>query len=275
MATPIGNLADITARALAAFTAADVVCAEDTRVTGHLLKAYGIHVPRLVSLREHNERGMAEQVTGWLREGLIVVQVSDAGTPAISDPGARLAEAVHAAGLPISPIPGCCAVVTALSASGLTGEGGFRFHGFLPPKQGERRRQLGQWRDAADAVVIYEAPHRILDCLEDIVTELGAERMLMLARELTKSFETLKTLPAGAMRDWVREDGNQQRGEIALIIGPAPRKEQDEDLPADALHTLAILAAELPTKQAAALAAKLTGASKNKLYDYALSLKKD
>lgn len=139
VATPIGNLADISARALAAFSAADVVCAEDTRVTGQLLSAYGIHAKRLVSLREHNERGMAEQVVRWLSEDQIVVQVSDAGTPAVSDPGARLAEAVRAAGLPVRPVPGSSAVIAALSASGLTAPS-FLFHG-LPPKSGERRRR--------------------------------------------------------------------------------------------------------------------------------------
>lgn len=272
LATPIGNLADITARALAAFRMADVVCAEDTRVTGQLLKAYGLHVKRLVSLREHNERAMAEQVIGWLREGQIVVQVSDAGTPAISDPGARLVEAVRSAELPVCPLPGASAVITALSASGLTAPG-FLFHGFLPPKSTERRRVLAGWREAPWSVVCYEAPHRILDTLQDIVAELGPERRLFMARELTKTFETLVTQPAGAMLDWVRADSNQQRGEFVLIIDAAPPRPQDEDLPAEALHTLQILAAELPTKQAAALTAKLTGANKKVLYERALQLK--
>ena len=272
LATPIGNLADISARALAAFGVADVVCAEDTRVTGQLLKAYGLHVKRLVSLREHNERAMAEQVIGWLREGQIVVQVSDAGTPAISDPGARLVEAVRAAGLPVSPVPGASAVVTALSASGLTAPG-FLFHGFLPPKSTERRRTLAQWREAPWSVVCYEAPHRIVDTLEDIVAELGPERRLFVARELTKTFETLSMQAAGAMLEWVKADSNQQRGEFVLIIDTAPAREQDDELPAETLHTLQILAAELPTKQAAALTAKLTGANKKVLYERALALK--
>jgi 16S rRNA (cytidine1402-2'-O)-methyltransferase len=272
LATPIGNLADITARALAAFGVADVVCAEDTRVTGQLLKAYGLHVKRLVSLREHNERAMAEQVIGWLREGQIVVQVSDAGTPAISDPGARLVEAVRAADLPVSPIPGASAVVTALSASGLTAPG-FLFHGFLPPKSAERRRVLAGWRDAPWSVVCYEAPHRILDTLQDIVAELGPDRRLFMARELTKTFETLSMQPAGAMLDWAKADANQQRGEFVLIIDAAPPPEQEDELPAEALHMLEVLAAELPTKQAATLTARLTGASKKTLYDRALALK--
>lgn len=271
LATPIGNLADISARALAAFAAADVVCAEDTRVTGQLLNAYGLHASKLVSLREHNERAMAEQVIGWLRQGQIVVQVSDAGTPAISDPGARLVEAVRAAELPVSPVPGASAVIAALSASGLTSPQ-FLFHGFLPPKSAERRRVLEQWRNARYSVVCYEAPHRILDTLQDMVAQLGADRRLFLARELTKTFETLRTLPAGDMLAWVQSDHNQQRGEFVVVIDAAPPAEEDS-LPADTLRTLEILAAELPTKQAAALTAQLTGANKKDLYERALALK--
>jgi len=272
LATPIGNLADITARGLAALSVADVVCAEDTRVTGQLLKAYGLRVNKLVSLREHNERSMAEQVIGWLREGLIVVQASDAGTPAVSDPGARLAQAVHEVGLRVSPVPGVSAVITALSASGLTAPT-FLFHGFLPPKSGERRRVLAQWRTCDHSVVCYEAPHRILDSLTDIVAELGAERRVFIARELTKTFETLKALPAGEMLQWVESDANQQRGEFVLIIDANPEEHNASELSAEARHAIEILAAELPTKQAAALAAQLTGAHKKALYDYALTLK--
>jgi 16S rRNA (cytidine1402-2'-O)-methyltransferase len=274
LATPIGNLADITARALAAFSVADVVCAEDTRVTGQLLKSYGIHAKKLCSLREHNECSMAEQVIGWLKQGLIVVQASDAGTPAVSDPGARLVQAVRQAGLPVCPVPGASAVITALSASGLTTPT-FLFHGFLPPKSGERRRVLAKWREASHCVVCYEAPHRIIDSLQDIVAELGADRQLFIARELTKTFETLKTLPAGEMLAWVESDSNQQRGEFVLIIDAAPEVEAIEGLSPEVLHTLTILAAELPTKQAAALTAQLTGANKKVLYDHALTLKED
>lgn len=272
LATPIGNLADMTARAIAALSVADVVCAEDTRVTGQLLKSYGLHAKKLVSLREHNECSMAQQVIGWLREGQIVVQASDAGTPAVSDPGARLVQAVRQAGLTVCPIPGACAVVTALSASGLTAPS-FLFHGFLPPKSGERRRTLAQWRSSTYSVVCYEAPHRIIDSLQDIVAELGAERPLFIARELTKTFETLKYLPAGEMLQWVESDSNQQRGEFVLVIEAAPPVAETSGLSAEVLHTLQILAAELPTKQAATLTAQLTGANKKVLYEHALALK--
>nr|WP_244976385.1 16S rRNA (cytidine(1402)-2'-O)-methyltransferase [Paludibacterium paludis] len=272
LATPIGNLADITARGIAALMAADVVCAEDTRVTGQLLSAYGIHARRLVSLREHNERGMAEQVIRWLSEGQIVVQVSDAGTPAVSDPGALLAAAVHQAGYPVCPLPGASAVVAAMSASGITAQG-FLFFGFLSAKQGERKRQLEAWLDARHAIVCYEAPHRIADTLEDMVDVLGEGRRLVMARELTKTFETIRALPARQMLDWVNSDSNQQRGEIALIIDAAPAVPRDGELDAETVRILTVLAAELPTKQAAGLAAKLSGASKKALYDLALEIK--
>lgn len=275
VATPIGNLADISARALAAFSAADVVCAEDTRVTGQLLSAYGIHAKRLVSLREHNERGMAEQVVRWLSEDQIVVQVSDAGTPAVSDPGARLAEAVRAAGLPVRPVPGSSAVIAALSASGLTASS-FLFHGFLPPKSGERRKTLRQWLSAPYLTVCYEAPHRIVDTLRDIVAELGAERRVLLARELTKTFETFRNLPAQAMLEWVESDSNQQRGEIVLILDAAPaREEADDAVPEDTVRVLKLLAAELPTKQAASLTAQICDGNRKQLYDLALKLKQE
>lgn len=274
VATPIGNLGDVTARALAAFTAADVVCAEDTRVTGSLLTAYGIHASKLVSLREHNERSMAEQVIRWLAEGQIVVQVSDAGTPAVSDPGARLVEAVRAAGHPVRPIPGVSAVITALSASGFTSNA-FLFHGFLPPKSGERRRTLQQWLGADHLVVCYEAPHRIVDTLQDIVAELGPDRRLMLARELTKTFETFHSLPAGELLEWVKADSNQQRGEIVLIIDAAPQAEDKAGLPEEAIRVMNILSADLPMKQASTLAAQITGANRKLLYDHALKMKKD
>lgn len=274
VATPIGNLADITLRALAALSAADVVCAEDTRVTGQLLKAYGIHARRLVSLREHNERSMAEQVVAWLAEGKIVVQVSDAGTPAVSDPGARLAEVVHRAGHPVSPVPGASAVIAALSASGVPDDR-FAFYGFLPPKSGERRKVLTELVAAPHATVCYEAPHRLVDTLTDLVEVLGPERPVLLARELTKAFETLRQLPAGGLLDWVKGDPNQTRGEIVLVIaGVRPAAASDTPaLPEEALRVLRILAAELPTKQAATLTAEITGENRKALYDAALALK--
>lgn len=272
VATPIGNLADITVRALAAFAAADVVCAEDTRVTGQLLSAYG-YKAKLVSVREHNERAMADQVINWLAAGQCVVQVSDAGTPAISDPGARLVARVREAGYPVSPVPGASAAIAAMSASGLTAAS-FTFAGFLPPKSGERRSTLARWLHSQEAIVLYEAPHRLTDTLADLVTTLGAERQVLLARELTKTFETLRLLPAQQLLDWVNSDPNQQRGEIVLVIDAAPAPSPADDALDDAaLRTLKALSAQLPTKQAAALTAEITGLPKKRLYDEALRLK--
>ncbi|SCK14140.1 16S rRNA (cytidine(1402)-2'-O)-methyltransferase [Vogesella sp. LIG4] len=272
VATPIGNLADVTVRALAGFHAADIILAEDTRVTGSLLTAYGIH-KKLVSLREHNEREMAANVVRWIGEGKIVLQVSDAGTPGISDPGARLADAVWAAGLRVVPIVGASAVIGAMSAAGLE-TGQFHFHGFLPPKSGARSKTLQQWQQADYAVVCYEAPHRILECVEDIVATLGEARPLVLARELTKTFETFLRLPAGELAARIRADSNQQRGECVLIIDAAPRvAAADDALPAAAQALLAELVAVLPTKQAATIVAGHYDLNKKQLYDAALQLK--
>ncbi len=267
VATPIGNLADLTLRAYAALSACDIVLAEDTRVSGALLSAYGLH-KKLVSLREHNEAAMAERVVGWLGEGQKIVQVSDAGTPGISDPGARLAATVWAAGYRVCPLPGPSAVVSALSAAGLE-TGRFLFAGFLPPKGGQRRAQLEAWREADYAVVCYEAPHRLLDCLEDMVAVYGENRPLVLARELTKTFETFLRLPAGELAARVRADSNQQRGECVLIIDAAPPAPAEE-IDAATLALLEGMAAAMPVKQAAGLLAEYTGLPRKKLYELAL-----
>ncbi|MEC5205916.1 16S rRNA (cytidine1402-2'-O)-methyltransferase [Vogesella perlucida] len=271
VATPIGNLADVTVRAIAGFHAADIILAEDTRVTGSLLSAYGIS-KKLVSLREHNEREMAANVIRWIEEGKIVLQVSDAGTPGISDPGARLAQAVWAAGLRVVPVVGASAVIGALSACGLD-TGRFLFNGFLPPKSTARCKTLQQWAQADYAVVCYEAPHRILDCVADVVATLGADRPVVLARELTKTFETFLRLPAGELLARIQADSNQQRGECVLVIDAAPLQETDAELPAAAVALLTELAAVLPTKQAAGIVAAHYDLNKKQLYDLALQLK--
>ena len=271
VATPIGNVADISLRALAVLARADLICAEDTRVTGQLLARYGIQ-SKLVSVREHNERAMADKVCNWLAEGQLVAQVSDAGTPAVSDPGARLVAAVRAAGHPVCAIPGACAAVTALAASGVT-TAEWLFHGFLPPNRGARCKQLENWRDAHYAVVLYEAPHRVAECAADIAATLGESRLVTLARELTKTFETVRTLPAGELAQWIASDSNQQRGECVLIIDAAAPSAAETAVDAQAEHTLRVLLAELPPKQAAKLAATLTGAPRDALYQLAVSLR--
>lgn len=273
VATPIGNVADLTARAIAALNKADIVCAEDTRITRRLLLSCGLQVKRLISLREHNEQAMAERVIEWLRAGSMIVQVSDAGTPAVSDPGARLAKAVLAAGLRVSPIPGACAAIAALCASGLAIDNGFIFHGFLPSRATERQKQLNLWRNSRQTIICYEAPHRIVATLHDIVKELGSERLIAMARELTKTFEIISVLPADEMLHWVSSDTNQQRGEIVLIIDTPTQTQDTSELTPEAIGILETLAEELPPKQAARLAAKLTQASKDKLYNYLLAQK--
>ena len=269
VATPIGNLADITLRALAVLQNADLICAEDTRVTARLLSAYGIQ-GRLVSVREHNERQMADKIIAHLSDGLTVAQVSDAGTPAVCDPGAKLAGRVREAGFRVVPVVGASAVMGALSAAGVT-ESDFYFNGFLPPKSGERQKLLAKWAQADFPVVMFETPHRIEAALSDMAA-LFPERRLTLAREITKTFETFLSGTVSEIQTALQAGNDQIRGEMVLILPPA-RREKHDGLPEAAQHIMNILAAELPTKQAAELAAKITGESKKALYDLALARK--
>ena len=269
VATPIGNLADITLRALAVLQNADLICAEDTRVTARLLSAYGIQ-GRLVSVREHNERQMADKIIAHLSDGLTVAQVSDAGTPAVCDPGAKLAGRVREAGFRVVPVVGASAVMGALSVAGVT-ESDFYFNGFLPPKSGERQKLLAKWAQADFPVVMFETPHRIEAALSDMAA-LFPERRLTLAREITKTFETFLSGTVSEIQTALQADNDQIRGEMVLILHPA-RREKHDGLPEAAQHIMNILAAELPTKQAAELAAKITGESKKALYDLALTRK--
>ena len=269
VATPIGNLADITLRALAVLQNADLICAEDTRVTARLLSAYGIQ-GRLVSVREHNERQMADKIIAHLSDGLTVAQVSDAGTPAVCDPGAKLAGRVREAGFRVVPVVGASAVMGALSAAGVT-ESDFYFNGFLPPKSGERQKLLAKWAQADFPVVMFETPHRIEAALSDMAA-LFPERRLTLAREITKTFETFLSGTVSEIQTALQADNDQIRGEMVLILHPALREKHD-GLPEATQHIMNILAAELPTKQAAELAAKITGESKKALYDLALARK--
>lgn len=269
VATPIGNLADITLRALAVLGRADWVCAEDTRVTAQLLSAYGIQA-KLVSVREHNERQMADKVIAALSEGLVVAQVSDAGTPAVCDPGARLAARVREAGFRVVPVVGASAVMGALSVAGVT-ESDFYFNGFLPPKSEGRKKLFQKWRQADYPVVAFEAPHRIVAALDDMES-VFPEREITLAREMTKAFETFLSGTVREVGQAVRRDGNQARGEMVLVIHPDDMQ-KEAGLSEDALRVVRVLAAGLPTKQAAELAAEITGENKKALYQAALALK--
>ncbi|GGP21629.1 16S rRNA (cytidine(1402)-2'-O)-methyltransferase [Silvimonas iriomotensis] len=271
VATPIGNLQDMTPRAIDILRGVDVIAAEDTRVTGQLLKYFGITTP-MISLREHNERAMAEKLVQRLHAGEAIAQVSDAGTPAISDPGAQLVAAVHAAGLRVVPVPGASALTTALSGAGFTCPHTL-FYGFLPPKSRQRQDAIAPLTGLPYATVFYEAPHRILDTLKDLADGFGHDRIALIARELTKTFETLRRAPLGELLPWAEADSNQQRGEFVIVIDAAPPAAPDETNAHD--HVLQPLLAELPLKQAVALAQNITGAPRNALYERALELKKD
>jgi len=270
VATPLGNLHDISPRAVAVLAAVTAVAAEDTRHSQRLLDAYGIRT-RTLALHEHNEQSAAGEVLRLLQEGGSVALISDAGTPGVSDPGTRTVARVRAAGFAVVAIPGPCAAVAALSISGL-GERGFRFVGFLPPKPAARRAVIEALRDDPDVLVFYEAPHRVLACVQDLASLLEPGRRVLIARELTKLHEQSVLLPLEEAAGWLAADPNRQRGEFVLVLeGAAPRTGLD----AEAERVLALLLAELPTKVAARLAAEITGAPKNALYARALALKAD
>lgn len=270
VATPIGNLRDISLRALDVLTSADTVAAEDTRNTSHLLTHYGISANRLLALHQHNERGAAEKIIILLQQGQAVALVTDAGTPAVSDPGAVLVEAVLAAGFRVIPIPGASAVVAALSASGLTAPH-FLFYGFLPNKSAARCSALQVLIEHPYSLIFYEAPHRILESVADLQTVFGDEREIVLARELTKLFESIHRCKLGEAMAWLTSDPNNQRGEFVLLVAAAEAK--PDALSGETEKTLALLLEALPLKQAVQLAVKITGANKNELYQRALELK--
>ncbi len=273
VATPIGNLADITLRALHVLQLCDTIACEDTRHTQQLLRAYGIDKSshQLLAVHQHNESEAAQGVVSLLQQQKRVAYVSDAGTPGISDPGARLAAAVHAAGLRVMPLPGASSVTTLLSAAALTQDSeetpGFVFHGFLPSKAGERATAVERLAQEPRAVVLLEAPHRIL-ALAQALTVLGA-RPITVGRELTKQFEDIAQMPAAEFAPWLQADGNRQRGEFVLVLHPAPVATQGSGN----TKLLKLLMAELPLKTAVKLAAEITGEHRNALYEQALALK--
>jgi len=268
VATPIGNLADITLRALDVLRAAAVVLAEDTRSAQHLLAHHGLHA-RLKAVHEHNEAAVADEVIAMLDRGEDVALVSEAGTPAVSDPGARLVAAARAAGCTVVPIPGPSAAIAAMSVAGRAGP--FAFAGFLPPKSAARRKAIEAWRDFPHALVFYEAPHRIVECVADLAAVLGGARRIVIARELTKLFETVHECALGEAVAWLEADANRVRGEFTLVVEGAPPP--GHALSAADEHLLQSLLAELPLKQAVRLAAEIAGGRKNAFYERALELK--
>lgn len=270
VATPIGNSADITLRALHVLGLVDRIAAEDTRNTGQLLARYGISKP-LVAVHQHNERAAGLRIVEHLQAGERVAYVSDAGTPGISDPGAKLVDAVREAGLPVVPLPGASALATALSVAG-DWVATFSFLGFLPTKAKQRATQLQQFAAHPHAMVFYEAPHRIVETVGALAGAFGGARRVLIARELTKLHETLHGCTLAEGPAWLAEDPNRQRGEFVLVVqGAAPQAagEHDHD------KLLGILLDELPVSSAAKVAAAITGASRNALYSRALELKKD
>lgn len=268
VATPMGNLGDITLRALEVLRDVDAIACEDTRHARRLLDHYDIKAATF-ALHEHNEREASAKLVDLLGEGKAVALITDAGTPGISDPGARAVATAQAAGFPVIPLPGPNAAIAALSASGLSDER-FLFAGFLPTKPMARRAEIERLKPVAAALVFYEAPHRIEETIADLAALLEPQRQIVIARELTKMFEQIVRLPLAEAPAWLAADENRKRGEFVLIVSAPP---PHEGLDAEAERVLQILAAELPTKQAAKLAAEITGLAKNELYERALALK--
>ena len=270
VATPIGNLGDISLRALEVLRSADVVACEDTRHARHLLEHHGIRVQTL-ALHQHNENATADRLIRLLADGKRVALISDAGTPGVSDPGARAVAAVRAAGCKVIPLPGACAAIVALSAAGLM-DPNFLFVGFLPTKVGARRTAIQELAPTHAALVLYEAPHRVIETVADLVELLEPERDIVIARELTKLFEQIERMPLGEAPTWLAADPNRQRGEFVLIVSGPPTRDPAALDPASE-RVLSILLDELPLKQAAKLAAEITGQPRNALYARALVLK--
>ena len=270
VATPIGNLADISARAVEILGGVGAIAAEDTRVTRHLLDHRGISA-RLIALHEHNEERAAREVLEILAGGNNVALVSDAGTPAISDPGARLVGLARDAGYAVSPIPGANAAAAAVSVSGFLSPH-FLFVGFLPARGSARRTELAALAALPYSLVFYEAPHRVMECVADLATVFGVERRILIARELTKMFEETHVCALGAAQAWLAADAHRGKGEFVLVVEgvAAPATEA-----VDVEKTLKALLDELPLKQAVALAVKITGGSRNELYQRALEMKGD
>lgn len=267
VATPIGNLADISARALQVLAEVNVIAAEDTRHSGRLLQHYGIRTP-MVALHEHNEARAMSALIARLERSESIALISDAGTPLVSDPGFPLVREARARGIRVSPVPGPSAALAALSAAGLPSDR-FIFEGFLPAKSGARRERLGELAAEPRTLIFFEAPHRLLATLQDLAQVFGHERRAALARELTKHFETVLDGSLGALVERVQGDTDQQKGECVLIVHGAPARAQ-RSLDPEAERVLDLLLEELPLRQAAALAARILGLPRRVLYEAAL-----
>jgi 16S rRNA (cytidine1402-2'-O)-methyltransferase len=273
VATPLGNLRDLTLRALDVLHTASVIAAEDTRVTGTLLRRYGI-LTSAISLHAHNEAGRVAKLLAMLESGKSVALVSDAGTPAISDPGSRLVRAARESGYAVVPLPGPCALTAAVSAAGLEAES-FVFLGFLPQQAKARRENLAAVAELPAAIVVYEAPHRVRATVADLGVALGADRALVVGRELTKAFETITRITLADADAWFAADPNRERGEFVLIVDvrPSAPRSEDEILSTELERWLVALLDELPPARAARVVAAVAGVKRDVVYARALALK--
>ncbi|HHE9491196.1 16S rRNA (cytidine(1402)-2'-O)-methyltransferase [Haemophilus influenzae] len=269
VATPIGNLQDITQRALETFAQVDLIAAEDTRHSGLLLSHYGIKKP-FFALHDHNEQEKAHILVGKLKQGSNIALISDAGTPLISDPGFHLVRQCREAGIRVVPLPGACAAITALCASGIASDR-FCFEGFLPAKSKARKDKLENIAEEDRTLIFYESTHRILDTLEDMQAVLGEERYIVLAREMTKTWETITGNTIKNLREWLLEDPNRTKGEMVLIVEGKPKSDNNDEISPQAVKALELIAEELPLKKAAAIVAELYGYKKNALYQFGLA----
>ncbi len=268
VATPIGNLSDMTPRAIEILKSVSLIAAEDTRHSKQLMMHFGVGTP-MQACHEHNEAQLAPRLIEKLQAGEDIALISDAGTPLMSDPGYRLVNAAHEAGIRVSPIPGACAAIAALSASGLPTDR-FMFAGFPPHKQSAREQFYRQFESATETLVFYESSHRILASLKDLRQVFGAERQAVMARELSKTFETIRRLSLGELAQWVAEDANQQKGEFVILLQGAASRPDTQGLALE--QVLAPLLEELSVKQASQLAARITGMKKNQVYKLALEM---
>ncbi|MFT5930797.1 MAG: 16S rRNA (cytidine1402-2'-O)-methyltransferase [Oceanospirillaceae bacterium] len=269
VSTPIGNLDDLSPRAVETLKKVDLIAAEDTRHSGRLMQHFGISTPML-AVHDHNERARAQMLVNKLAQGQSIALISDAGTPLISDPGYHLVSAVRDAGYQVVPVVGPCALIAGLSVSGLATDR-FSFYGFLPAKSSGRTQHLKKLESVTHTQVFYESPHRIVAMVDDIVSVMGPDRQLVLARELTKTFETVYGAPAGQVQTWLAADHNQQKGEFVVLIAGA-QPEELQDIGPEEERILTLLLAELPIKKAAAITASISGHKKKALYDRALEL---
>lgn len=269
VATPIGNLQDITQRALETFAQVDLIAAEDTRHSGLLLSHYGIKKP-FFALHDHNEQEKSYILVEKLKQGSNIALISDAGTPLISDPGFHLVRQCREVGIRVVPLPGACAAITALCASGIASDR-FCFEGFLPAKSKARKDKLENIAEEDRTLIFYESTHRILDTLEDMQSVLGEERYIVLAREMTKTWEAITGNTIKNLREWLLEDPNRTKGEMVLIVEGKPKSDNNDEISPQAVKALELIAEELPLKKAAAIVAELYGYKKNALYQFGLA----